>query len=117
MAAHLLNVDCDDDEPARAAAPGAAALGGHAAAGPYNSGGPGEADVATAAASAAYAGGAAQAPEQPPGLRAAGSLGATERAEADAMPWHELVGHSAFAATPCSLPPLFASGAAPGSCA
>ena len=129
MAAHLLDVDCDDDEPARAAAPAAAAAGGAAAAGPPAVAGPppstvppGVADPAAAAASAASAGGAgaprwagdgaAQAPEQPPTLRAAISLGAAERAEADAMPWHELVGHSAFAGTPCSLPPLFASGAA-----
>lgn len=123
MAAHLLDVDCDDDELAHAASPTAAAAGGPAAAGPpLSSVPPGVAGPAAAGASAARAGGAGaprwvgdgalQAPEQPPALRAAVSLGAVERAEADAMPWHELVGHSAFAATPCSLPPLFASGAA-----
>ena len=130
MAAHLLDVDCDDDEPARAAAPAAAAAAGSpavagppAAAGPLpGTGAPGVEDPAAAAASAACADGAGaprwgadavtQVPEQPPALRAAISLGAAERAEADAMPWHELVGHSAFAGTPCSLPPLFASGAA-----
>ncbi|KAK9845461.1 hypothetical protein WJX81_006977 [Elliptochloris bilobata] len=53
------------------------------------------------------------------------SLGAAERAEADATPWHELVGHSAFATTPNSLPPLWqetppwlgALAADPGACA
>ena len=136
MAAHLLDVDCDDDEPARAAAPAAArpaaaAAGGPTAAGPPTAAGsppgsgapsmvgPAAADACAACADGASThrgggGGAAQAAAQPRALQAAVSLGVTERAEVDAMPWHELVGHSAFNATPCSLPPLFASGATLG---